>query len=73
MGYAAVTGNVLSAESALLAGVLFLWQFPFFFAGGINREGYAAGGHKMVPCADPTGMRMLPLYVVTQQLSYLCR
>eukprot|EP00946_MAST-07B_sp_MAST-7B-sp1_P002674 g2674.t1 len=58
MGYAAVTGNVLSAESALLAGVLFLWQFPHFFSlAWINREGYAAGGHKMVPCADPTGMR----------------
>ena len=58
MGFTAVTGQVVSAESALLAGVLFLWQFPHFFSlAWLNREGYAAGGHRMVPCADPTGMR----------------
>ncbi len=58
MGYAAVTGDVVAPESVLLAGILFLWQFPHFFSlAWLNRKEYAAGGHFMVPTRDPTGAR----------------
>ena len=62
MGYAAVTNQLLAPESALLAGMLFLWQFPHFFSlAWLNREGYKKGGHQMVPCNDPTGARTAAL------------
>ena len=62
MGYAAVTNQLIAPESALLAGMLFLWQFPHFFSlAWLNREGYAKGGHQMVPCNDPTGARTAAL------------
>jgi protoheme IX farnesyltransferase len=58
MGYAAVTNQLVAPESALLAGMLFLWQFPHFFSlAWLNRKDYMLGGHQMVSCNDPTGMR----------------
>ena len=58
MGYAAVTNQLIAPESALLAGMLFLWQFPHFFSlAWLNRKDYMLGGHQMVPCNDPTGLR----------------
>ncbi|CAM9133110.1 unnamed protein product [Choristocarpus tenellus] len=58
MGWTAATGGALDVEPLLLAGYLFLWQFPHFFAlSWLHREDYARGGFKMVPCADPTGSR----------------
>jgi len=62
MGYTAVTNQLIAPESALLAGMLFLWQFPHFFSlAWLNREGYKKGGHQMVPCNDPTGARTAAL------------
>ena len=62
MGYAAATGSLLTPEAGLLASTLFLWQFPHFFSlAWIHRKDYAAGGYKMVPVADPTGVRTAKL------------
>jgi|GEM_PF-185733 len=56
MGYAAATGTIFSAEAAILSAGLFCWQFPHFFAlAWLSKKDYLAGGHKMVPCFDPTG------------------
>jgi len=46
MGYAAASGGVVfAAEPAALASLLFLWQFPHFFAlSWMHREDYARGG-----------------------------
>ena len=58
MGYAAVTNQLIAPESALLASMLFLWQFPHFFSlAWLNRKDYTLGGHQMVPVNDPTGAR----------------
>jgi len=58
MGYTAATGTAMAAGPALLGTGLLLWQFPHFFAlSWLLRRDYARGGHKMVPCADPTGVR----------------
>lgn len=62
MGYAAATGSLITPEAGLLASTLFLWQFPHFFSlAWIHRQDYAAGGYKMVPVADPTGIRTAKL------------
>lgn len=62
MGYAAVTGTVATPEAALLSSTLFLWQFPHFFSlAWIHKADYASGGYKMVPVADPTGVRTAQL------------
>lgn len=68
MGWAAATectslATLLSTPDAmLLAGALFLWQFPHFFAlSWVHRKDYARGGFKMVPCADPGGGRTAEL------------
>jgi heme o synthase len=63
MGWAAATGgDLLAAEPLLLGGMLFLWQFPHFFAlSWMYRQDYARGGFKMVPCADPSGQRTASL------------
>ena len=49
MGYAAASGGVVAAaEPAALAALLFLWQFPHFFAlSWMHREDYARGGAGM--------------------------
>lgn len=59
MGYAAATGGVvLAAEPMALASLLFLWQFPHFFAlSWLHREDYARGGFAMVAVNDPHGVR----------------
>ena len=59
MGWAAATGgNIMSPEPAALASLLFLWQFPHFFAlSYLHREDYARGGFEMVAVNDPTGSR----------------
>lgn len=63
MGWAAATGgDLLSAEPIALAALLFLWQFPHFFAiAWMYREDYARGGFQMVPCNDPDGSRTATL------------
>ncbi len=53
MGWTASTG-VLSAESAALFAILFLWQMPHFLAIAIlYRDDYAAAGFRMLPVIDP--------------------
>ncbi len=62
MGWIAATHggleSIVDAESVALASLLFLWQFPHFFAlSYMHREDYTRGGFKMVACSDPTGAR----------------
>lgn len=59
MGWAAATGgDLLSADPMFLAGILFLWQFPHFFAlSWMHREDYAKGGFQMVAVNDSAATR----------------
>lgn len=59
MGWAAATGGSLaSPDPWALATLLFLWQFPHFFAlSWLHREDYARGNFAMVPVNDITGRR----------------
>jgi heme o synthase len=48
----------MSGDAAALAGILFLWQFPHFFAlSWMYKEDYSRGGFQMVSVNDPTGER----------------
>ncbi|TFJ86115.1 hypothetical protein NSK_002935 [Nannochloropsis salina CCMP1776] len=59
---ASLTSLLSSPDAVLLASILFLWQFPHFFAlSWVHRKDYARGGFKMVPCADPGGRRTADL------------
>jgi protoheme IX farnesyltransferase len=52
MGWAAVQNN-LAPEAWALYLILFLWQFPHFYAiGWLYREDYARAGMKMLPAID---------------------
>jgi len=56
-GWTAATG-VLSGEALALFGILFLWQFPHFFAiAWLYREDYVRGGFRMLSGEDPQGDR----------------
>jgi protoheme IX farnesyltransferase len=59
MGYAAATaGTVLAAEPMALGSLLFLWQFPHFFAlSWMHRQDYARGNFQMVAVNDALGQR----------------
>jgi protoheme IX farnesyltransferase len=59
MGWAAASGGTVMVPDALaLAGLLYLWQFPHFFAlAWVHRADYARGLFQMVPVNDPTGER----------------
>ena len=58
MGWLAAGGALLAPEPAVLGSILFLWQFPHFFAlSWMHREDYARGGFQMVAVNDPTGSR----------------
>ena len=63
MGYAAATGGVVMAgEPLALASLLFLWQFPHFFAlSWLHREDYARGNFAMIGVNDPHGTRSADL------------
>lgn len=62
MGWAAATESLYASEPFALAAILFLWQFPHFFAlSWMYREDYRRGGFQMVPCNDPTGQRTASL------------
>lgn len=63
MGCAAASGGTLIApESIILSSILFLWQFPHFFAlSWMHRQDYARGGFSMVPVNDPSGLRTAAL------------
>jgi len=59
IGWAAVR-NGLSAEAWVLAGILFLWQFPHLLAiAWMYREDYARAGLQMLPRHDPDGRLMV--------------
>lgn len=63
MGWAAASnGNLLAQEPIALATLLFLWQFPHFFAlSWMYKEDYARGGFKMVSLNDVDGKRSAEL------------
>jgi protoheme IX farnesyltransferase len=55
IGWAAAGGR-LTAGAWLLAGLLFSWQIPHFFAlAWLHRRDYARCGFKMLPVVDSTG------------------
>lgn len=64
IGWAAVSGDGASFQSLLhpapwtLFAIMFVWQIPHFLAiAWRHRDGYAAGGFRVLPLADPTGTR----------------
>jgi protoheme IX farnesyltransferase len=55
IGYAAASAHLDSAALALFA-ILFIWQFPHFYAIALMyREDYARGGIRMLPVVHPDG------------------
>src|SRR6266481_987373 len=55
IGYAAASG-VLDAGALALFLIMFVWQFPHFYAIALMyREDYARGGIKMLPVIEPDG------------------
>ncbi len=55
IGYAAARGG-LDAGALALFLILFVWQFPHFYAiAWMYREDYARGGIKMLPVIEPDG------------------
>ncbi|HEX5432283.1 MAG TPA: heme o synthase [Bryobacteraceae bacterium] len=55
IGYAAACG-FLNFEAGILFAILFLWQFPHFYAiAWMYREDYARAGIRMLPVVEPDG------------------
>jgi len=55
IGYAAAA-NKLAPEALVLAAILFLWQFPHFYAiAWMYREDYSRAGIRMLPVVEPDG------------------
>jgi len=55
IGFAAAHGS-LSPAAWILAAILFLWQFPHFYAiARMYREDYARVGIRMLPVVEPDG------------------
>jgi protoheme IX farnesyltransferase len=55
IGYAAASG-ALDARAFALFLILFIWQFPHFYAiAWMYREDYARGGIRMLPVIEPDG------------------
>lgn len=55
IGYAASSGH-LNAEAWALYAILFLWQFPHFYAiAWMYREDYSRAGIQMLPVVEPDG------------------
>ncbi|HEX3878582.1 MAG TPA: heme o synthase [Bryobacteraceae bacterium] len=53
IGYAAAAG-VLNREALILAAILFVWQFPHFYAiAWMYKEDYASAGIQMLPVVEP--------------------
>src|SRR6478752_916987 len=65
IGYAAASGH-LNYEAGILYAILFLWQFPHFYAiAWMYREDYARAGIRMLPVVEPDGRstaRQIVLY-----------
>jgi protoheme IX farnesyltransferase len=55
IGYAAACGH-LNFEAGILYAILFLWQFPHFYAiAWMYRDDYARAGIRMLPVVEPNG------------------
>lgn len=55
IGYAAASGK-LTWEAGILFAILFLWQFPHFYAiAWMYREDYERAGIRMLPVIEPDG------------------
>jgi protoheme IX farnesyltransferase len=55
IGFAAASGT-LTAEAWILYAILFLWQFPHFYAiAWMYREDYERAGIRMLPVVEPDG------------------
>jgi protoheme IX farnesyltransferase len=55
IGYAAAKG-MIDAQALALFLILFVWQFPHFYAiASMYREDYARGGIRMLPVVEPDG------------------
>ena len=55
IGYAAASG-LLNWDAGILYAILFLWQFPHFYAiAWMYREDYARAGIRMLPVVEPDG------------------
>jgi protoheme IX farnesyltransferase len=55
IGFAAAHGT-LTAEGWALFAILFLWQFPHFYAiAWMYKDDYSRAGIKMLPVVDPSG------------------
>jgi len=55
IGYAAASGR-LTWEAWILFAILFLWQFPHFYAiAWMYREDYERAGMRMLPVVEPDG------------------
>jgi len=69
IGWAATT-NSLSLEAWALFAILFLWQFPHFYAiGWLYREDYARAGMLMLPSVDGNDERTtFRLILISTQL-----
>jgi len=67
IGYAAAA-NHLNPDAWVLAAILFLWQFPHFYAiAWMYREDYSRAGIRMLPVMEPDGestARQILLYSV---------
>jgi protoheme IX farnesyltransferase len=65
IGYAAAAGTI-TLDAWVLGAILFLWQFPHFYAiAWMYREDYARAGIKMLPVVEPDGRstaRQIVLY-----------
>jgi protoheme IX farnesyltransferase len=69
MGWSATTNN-LTLEAAALYAILFLWQFPHFYAiGWLYREDYARAGMLMLPAREANdGRTTFRLILISTQL-----
>jgi protoheme IX farnesyltransferase len=55
IGYAAASGHLDAGAWALFL-ILFVWQFPHFYAiAWMYRDDYAMGGIRMLPVVEPDG------------------
>jgi protoheme IX farnesyltransferase len=77
IGFAAASGT-LTAEAWVLYAILFLWQFPHFYAiAWMYREDYERAGIKMLPVVEPDGdstvRQMLLFSIVLIPVSLLPR
>ena len=67
IGYAAASGT-LTWEAWTLFAILFVWQFPHFYAiAWMYREDYERAGIKMLPVVEPDGVstsRQILIYMV---------